>query len=284
MAAPPGIGPHVMKRLFLLMPVLMLLGALVWWGDQGRGHLQGAQVAPPQAESKVPAGQPVRVLFVGNSLTASNDLPAVVQAMAASGGKKLEYEASTLPGAGLEDHWNSGNGRRLLASGKWHFVVLQQGPSSLPQSQLNLRQWSIRWAEVARKSGARSALYMVWPMKGQRDGFELVAQSYRSAARASDSLLLPAGEAWRELRRDAAAPALYLPDRIHPTVAGTYLAALVITERLTGVKASTVPSRLRLAGGRLLALPDQQVHLLQQAATKAIENDAAAAGKGKRPG
>jgi hypothetical protein len=272
-----------MRRARWVLVVLALLGVLAWWGHEGAGRNEGAETLP-ETDRVLPKGEPVRVLFIGNSLTATNDVPALVQAMASSGGVKVECEACTLPGASLEDHWNDGTGRRLLAGGKWHFVVLQQGPSSLPQSQVHLRQWSTRWARAARQRGARPALYMVWPMEGQKNGFELVARSYRSAARASGSLLLGAGDAWRDVSRDAGAPALYLPDRLHPTPAGSYLAALVITQRLTGVKAGTIPPKLTLPGGRVLELPAEQARRLQQAAEKVVELEAKTQGKSKPSG
>ena len=45
---------------------------------------------------------PVRALFVGNSLTATNDLPARVAALAAATGRRLEYEEVTFGGFSLE--------------------------------------------------------------------------------------------------------------------------------------------------------------------------------------
>ena len=51
---------------------------------------------------------PVRVLFVGNSLTEWNDLPGRVAGLAAATGRQLEYEAVTFGGFSLKDHWNQG--------------------------------------------------------------------------------------------------------------------------------------------------------------------------------
>jgi hypothetical protein len=164
-----------------------------------------ARANEPIPSSSEPARRPpkseLHVLFLGNSLTASNDLPALVQSMAATAGIRLDYRAITPPGVSLEDHWRNGEGRTALAGTRWDYVVLQQGPSSRPESQLNLREWASKWADEARAHAATPTLYMVWPFRGQTDGFKLVAQSYRGAARASKALLLPAGEAWdRALR------------------------------------------------------------------------------------
>ena len=63
--------------------------------------------------------EPLRVLFVGNSLTHTNDLPAVVATLARSRGTEIEYETIAPGGFSLEDHWNAGacRPRSLPASG-----------------------------------------------------------------------------------------------------------------------------------------------------------------------
>jgi hypothetical protein len=130
-------------------------------------------------------GREFRVLFVGNSLTSGNDLPGLVQAMAAAGGVKLRADTVAVGNFSLEDHWQQGRAREALASATWDYVVLQQGPSSRPESQVHLREWAARWADETRRNGATPALYMVWPFQGQKNGFEQVSQSYRSARRES---------------------------------------------------------------------------------------------------
>jgi hypothetical protein len=71
-------------------------------------------------------------------------------------------EAVTYGGVALEEHWNLGTQDRIAAGG-FRFAVLQQGPSALPESQANLKEWTRRFDGVIRQSGARTALYMVWP-------------------------------------------------------------------------------------------------------------------------
>src|SRR6266850_4072585 len=75
-----------------------------------------------------------RVLFIGNSLTTANDLPGVVAALfVAAGGDPIECRTVAFPGYSLEDNWNRGDARRAIAEGGWSTVVLQQGPSALPE-------------------------------------------------------------------------------------------------------------------------------------------------------
>ena len=115
----------------------------------------------------------------------------------------VEATAITANNFSLEDHWNQGSARATVAKGNWSFVVLQQGPSALPESRVLLREYARRFAGEARKTGARTALYMVWPAKARSRDFDAVSESYALAARDVDGVLIPAGDAWREVwRRD----------------------------------------------------------------------------------
>jgi hypothetical protein len=175
---------------------------------------------------------PLRVLFVGNSLTATNDLPAVVAGLARSHGRKLEYRTIVFGGYALEDHWAQGDARAALANGNWDVVVMQQGPSALPESQSNLRAWAIRWADEAARFGTRAALLTVWPESYRRGALVDVIASYRRAAEASGATLLPAGDTWRLAWRCEPRMPLYGPDGFHPSALGTEAAALVVYGRL----------------------------------------------------
>lgn len=174
----------------------------------------------------------LRVLFVGNSLTATNDLPAVVTGIARQAGRRLEYRTVAPGGYALEDHWNEGEARAALSSGPWDVIVMQQGPSALPESQANLREWATRFADEARARGVRPALLTVWPESYRRSALTEVITSYRRAAAAAGAELLPGGLAWRLAWRCDPQLALYGPDGFHPSRLGTYTAALTVFGRL----------------------------------------------------
>lgn len=191
------------------------------------------------------------VLFIGNSLTAANDLPAVVASLSRGA---IAYRTVAPGGVSLEDHWTLTGARDALNGGTWDYVVLQQGPSTLPESAANLREWSVRWADTIREHGAKPALYEVWPDSavGVRLSFPPLVRSYRAAADASHSLFLAAGEAWQAAwRRNARLP-LYGPDGFHPSKLGTTLAALVIVARLTKTPVARIALPYRPKTAKLL--------------------------------
>jgi hypothetical protein len=188
----------------------------------------GAPTQPPEGT--------LRVLFLGNSLTYVNDLPGMVAeiAAAAGGDVTIEVRDESQANFAIEDHWNRGASMSALGDGPWHVVVMQQGPSSLPENQAYLREWTVRMADRIRDRGARPGLYMVWPDDSRPQAFDAVSTAYREAAVAADAALYPAGEAWRAAWRADPTLALYGPDGFHPSELGTYLAALTIFHGVTG--------------------------------------------------
>lgn len=191
----------------------------------------------------VPANQDeLRVLFIGNSLTAFNNLPRVVEQLTGQGGPRIRASAITRNDFSLDDHWDQGDAVRAINRGGWTIVVLQQGPSALPASRVQLRASTKRFDEVIRKSGARTALYMVWPSEARAHDFDAVRESYAVAAADVGGVFIPAGEAWRAAWRREPGTELYASDRFHPTAKGSLLAALVIAQVLTGRDVMPAPS------------------------------------------
>ncbi len=179
----------------------------------------------------------MRVLFIGNSLTYVNDLPAMVAALGQSAGTPIEYETVAMPDFSLEDHWNQGDARRAIGRSRWTWVVLQQGPSALATSRLLLVEYAKRFDREIQRAGARTALYMVWPARARRGDFPQVSRSYAAAAAALGATLLPVGAAWQDAWAIDAALPLYGRDGLHPSRLGSWLGALVVYRQLTGHEA-----------------------------------------------
>ena len=187
------------------------------------------------------AGVSLRVLFVGNSLTAANDLPHVVAELGARTETTITYDVRAPGGFALEDHWQQTDVREAIETGGYDWVVLQQGPSTLPESGENLRVWARTFADAVRAAGARAALYAVWPESARRYALDAGIANYRRAAVESGSVLLPVGAAWKRALVAAPNLALYGSDGFHPSRLGTYAAAVVIYAGLTGRPAVGLP-------------------------------------------
>jgi len=95
------------------------------------------------------------------------------------------------------------------------------------------------------------------------------ARPYQLAAQDVGGLFLPAGEAWLGAWAGDSQLQLYGPDGYHPSELGTYLAALVVYEGITGHDARSLPAEV-FVGGRRLSVPQGRVRLLQRAAHEAM--------------
>jgi hypothetical protein len=148
-------------------------------------------------------------------------------------------------------------------------VVLQQGPSSLDLSRDTLILATKLLDPYIRAAGGRTALLMVWPESTRFEFFDEVRVSYQRAAREVAGLFLPAGEAWLDAWTKDPQLQLYGPDGFHPSELGTYLAALVVYEGITGHDARSLPAQAVVAG-RSLSVPESTVRLLQGAAHETV--------------
>jgi len=185
-------------------------------------------VASCAAWAQAPAGsaKPTRVLFIGNSLTFETDIPGRVAKVAKATGRNVVIESRAYPSYSLEDHLRDGRSLDALKQG-WDIVVLQQGTSAQEDARQELIASVKKFDPLIKAAGARTALYMVWPLADRPKEFPDVLLSYRLAAKSVDAILIPAGEAWlRALTKD---PRLKLySDPIHPSSFGSDLASLTI--------------------------------------------------------
>lgn len=216
-------------------------------------------------------GPQIRVLFIGNSLTYTNDLPGLIAAIGRATGDQRTFVHRTVafPDYSLEDHWARGDALEAIDDGGWEYVVLQQGPSSLPESRAHLVEWAGRFGERIAAAGARPALYMVWPSEDRIVFFDDVRESYRAAAAEVDGVFVPAGEAWRVAWEEDPDLPLYSVDGFHPSLLGSVLAAAAFYDRLYGGLPAEMPTELPRPGGEPVRLSAELAALVRRAAVEA---------------
>lgn len=175
------------------------------------------------------------VLFIGNSLTFHNDLPGTVAALArAAGGPALDVRAATIPGGTLEGAWDEGRARALVGAARWSAVVLQEQSMRPLTDPDAMEHAAVRFAEAARRRGARVVVYGTWPDRREPETGAALEATFRRVARAAHAEVAPAGAAWARALQSDPSLALWAEDGVHPTPAGTYLAACVLFATLTG--------------------------------------------------
>ena len=225
-------------------------------------------LAAAACSSATAAGDPPTrsILFIGNSLTFANDLPAMVALVAQADHDPIEVASVAGPNLAVIDHVNgSTDAVARIDRGGWGFVVLQQGPTPAGVCRDTLVLAAMRLAPHIRDAGARPALFSPWARLQAPQSLEPAGESAEMAARAVGGIVAPVGIAWREaLRTDPGAP-LYGPDGYHPAPAGTLLAALTIYDRLFGRDVRNLPPQ-SLTGLPTTRLTAIQVRALTAAA------------------
>ena len=137
------------------------------------------------------------VLFVGNSLTDANDLPGTLVGLAASVGDTIRTASVTAANYGLIDHLNDGRVQGVIGQGGWEYVILQQGPSTVPVNRDSLVIWTRMFDPLVRSAGARTGLFMVWPDVTRLAFFDDCRLAYQQAAQAVNGVFRGAGVAHR---------------------------------------------------------------------------------------
>ncbi len=174
---------------------------------------------------KVKRQDSFKLLFIGNSFTQRNNLPALLADLAAARDLSLQHELISAGGASLRTHWNAGHAAKAIATGGYNYVVLQE-QSTLPVKNAQRMAENVRLFDGAIKdAGARTVLYMTWARQHAPDTQQAITNAYSHLGEELDALVVPVGKVWQRFLAKHDQPPLYDRDQSHPTIAGSYLAA-----------------------------------------------------------
>lgn len=185
-------------------------------------------VQPPTSKPKS-----IQILFVGNSLTYTNNLPRLVEKQGMQSNLKIKTRMLAKPNYALEDHWNDGELQRLIKTGDFDFVVVQQGPSSQAEGRAMLLEFGEKIQTLCQKHKSKLAFFMVWPARVNYKTFDSVILNHVDAATKTNALLCPVGKIWKEHFDATNDFGYYGPDQFHPSMAGSQVAAEIIYKTLT---------------------------------------------------
>lgn len=200
-----------------------------------------------------PSDPPQALLWVGNSFFYyNNSLHGHVNQLAAALSLRVRGTSVTISGSGLDWHdlpsllRPQGIGRysfvgdneiRFNPAGRQFDTVVMMDCSQCPihpQLQANFHSTVRQDAAWLRAQGIRPVLFMSWAYKDKPEMTAALAAQYTAAGQANGALVIPAGLAFA--RAVAARPDvdLYVADKRHPSLAGTYLAACTTVATLWG--------------------------------------------------
>jgi len=103
-----------------------------------------------------------------------------------------------------------------------------------PKLKSVFTEYAKKDADIVRSHGARPIFFMSWAYADKPDMTAQLAEAYTVAGNADNALVIPAGLAFARAREKQPELGLYAPDKRHPSLAGTYLAACTTFAALTG--------------------------------------------------
>jgi PKD repeat protein len=202
-----------------------------------------------------------KVLFLGNSYTAYNNLATTIQEMAYSDANDLVFDQHTPGGQTLMGHSSNATSLQKIKANQWDYVVLQD-QSQLPSFPWNQVQSDVLpYAEIlvdSIRSANECAIPLFFNTWGRENGdsqwdsintFEKMNDrlfyTYGLMAERHSGKRAPVGMAFAKVKQDQNTTVshadLYTSDGSHPSQLGSYLAACVFYELIfeTSVEGNT---------------------------------------------
>ena len=216
------------------------------------GSIAAAQTKPNRTAI---AAEPHNVLWVGNSFfyynnSMHNHVLALVRAANPAG--QFRAVSVTISGSGIDWH-DMQSYFRPDGIGKYSFVgdneiafnpagpqfdtVILMDCSQCPihpKLQSVFHEFAKKQAQIIRSNRAQPVLFMSWAYKDKPEMTAQLAEQYTIAGNDNDALVIPAGLAFAAARAKRPGLELYQPDKRHPSLAGTFLAASTVYATIYG--------------------------------------------------
>jgi hypothetical protein len=195
---------------------------------------------PPAAgpsESELAAAD-VRILFVGNSHTSYQNLPAIVCSMVrhAKPGTTVAHQMVFV--THLEDAASNPQIRAEVERRPWTHVILQAQKVSMSGRYTYPTLDGIELAKAAKAKGAKTYFFAEWGRRGVADERERTEKIYQEMALAAGVAVIPVGRVWdAALAEDPDRP-LHDADGNHESATGAYLTALALASTISGEPAA----------------------------------------------
>ncbi len=195
--------------------------------------------------------EPTRILFIGNSATYYNDMPKMVEGMAIAAGKDVEVSSITHSGYKLSEFMDE-NGIyydkiiTTLRETKFDFVITQDHRELMIQSPLKSEIAFLKLKNLIDENGAKTILYETQADSEGRN-FKIngssvfldhsmmqyyLTKNYFYIGNKNDVEVSAAGPNYTRCTEMFPEIVLYDEDKLHPTIAGSYLAACTIYESI----------------------------------------------------
>ena len=203
--------------------------------------------------AKTKRDRSINILFIGNSFTQRNDLPALLSELAGARNIAVTHKLISAGGASLRTHWNAGQAATAIATGSYDNVVLQEHSTLPVKNTARMAKNAGLFDESIKKAGSETVLYMTWARQNAPETQQIISDAYNSIGKELGAIVIPVGLAWQNFLAKHQTPVLHDRDQSHPTPAGTYLAACVFLAVLLKTNPISID-----AGPAVVAKPDRE--------------------------
>ncbi len=177
---------------------------------------------------------PLRILFVGNSHTQVNDVPAILTHLLESDGSGRKVETFRFFSPFLNDAINDPAVRRAVFDPHWSIVVLQGAMVSSSHTVNYPNDGAVGLAKLAHRAGSRALFFVEWPRRDWNES-DYQMSVYRGISNASPgSELVPVCYAWDSILKGHPGLDLWQEDGNHASPLGSFLASYVFYYYLAG--------------------------------------------------
>ncbi|MEI6203055.1 MAG: hypothetical protein WCP68_13995 [Enhydrobacter sp.] len=191
-------------------------------------------------------GSPESIIWIGNSFFYfNNGMGGHVSRLneSAQASKKLRSTDVTISGSSLQWHdvesyfrpnavgafsFDPENNVVFNKNDKLFEVAVMMDCSQCPvhpELKSQFAEYAKKDSDIVRKHGGKPVLFMSWAYQNKPEMTVGLAEAYTMAGNDNNALVIPAGLAFARVVKEHPEITLYIADKRHPTLAGSYLGA-----------------------------------------------------------
>ena len=177
----------------------------------------------------------IKVLFIGNSHTYMNDMPALFSHIyEKTTSHKAESVMLAFSGRELEWHLKEYMSLRYnLLYGKYDYCIIQQAAHPFPPEENTLNDGK-QIIELCKKVNTIPVLYMTWAEKKHPENQQKMIDTYTKLSKETGVLLAPIGIIWKDVQNKYPEIELYYKDGEHASPYGTLLISSSMVKTISG--------------------------------------------------
>lgn len=188
----------------------------------------------------------MKILFIGNSHTYFNDMPAVFSAFwEVNTGKRADVTMLAYSYRDLAWHNSEYFALRFnILYGNYDFCIIQQQAHPFPGKEKTLAGL-LPILNLCREAGVKPILVSTWVEKRFPELQETVNRAYFEISETTGCTLAHAGPIWESLLREHPETELFWNDGEHASPEGDYLLAMTIFRTIYGRNDFVCPNQTR---------------------------------------